>query len=119
MTNPASKTVSIRAEDAGLTYSGSTALALTGGSVPLTVTVTDSADGYPGDIRNAQVQFYNRATGALLGTVNVMANDPANPTTGTATLNWPTSAGTYTVGFAVVNYYSRSNTADNVVVTVK
>jgi hypothetical protein len=117
MTN-ANTSVIIRKEDAGLTYSGSTSLALSGGTVPLIVTVTDIPDGYPGDIRNAQVQFYDRGTNALLGTAAVTSTD-ANPTVGTATLNWAAAPGTYTIGFVVTNYYTRNNAADNVQVTVR
>jgi len=44
-------------------------------------------------------------------------------TTGTATLNWSVNLGSatsksYTIGFAVGNYYNRTSTADNIVVTV-
>jgi len=118
ITNPTNRTVGILKEDAGVTYSGSTSLALVAGTVPLTVTVSDIADGYRGDIRNAQVQFYDRVTNALLGTAAVTSND-ANPTVGTATINWAAAPGTYTIGFSVTNYYSRGNAADNVQVTVK
>lgn len=83
----------------------------------MTVTVTDAPDGYPGDIRNAQVQFFNRGTNTLLGTANVTASD-SNPTVGTATLNWAATPGTDTIGFVVTNYYNRNSSADNATITV-
>jgi hypothetical protein len=85
ITNPTNRTVGILKEDAGVAYAGSTSLALVAGTVPLTVTVSDIADGYPGDIGNAQVQFYNRVTNALLGTAAVTSTQ-SNPTIGTATI---------------------------------
>src|SRR5258706_16443286 len=100
--------------------------------MPLTVTVKGVSglvgdavcEAYAGDIRNGQVQFIDRATNTAIGTATVNALVGPGTTTGTATLNWSVNLGTatsksYTIGFAVVNYYTRSNqTADNVVITV-
>ena len=51
---------------------------------------------------------------ALLATV-VATGDH---TTGTATLTWTATAGTYTIGFSAGNYFIRNNTADNVTITI-
>jgi hypothetical protein len=118
ITNPAVKSMNIVQKPVSLTYSGPASLSLGGNTtVPLTVTLTDNTDAYSGDIRNAQVQFYNRATNTLLGTASVTASN-ANPTLGTATLNWTATPGTYTIGFVVTGYYTRNNSADNTTVTV-
>ncbi len=132
MANPANKSVSIAREDARIAGLDRTSYSLGGSStVPLTVTVKDitamlgdaAYDAYGGDIRNAQVQFIDRATNAVLGTATVNALIGSGTTTGTATLNWSVNLGTatsksFTIGFSVINYYTRSNIADNVVITV-
>jgi hypothetical protein len=112
MTNPNNKSMMITVEDARVTYTGSSTLTLSGGTVPLTASVTELADGYPGDLTLATVQFVNRANNAVLGTVPVAAD-------GTATFNWTTTAGTYNIGFVVGNYYSRNNATDNVTIMVR
>jgi VCBS repeat-containing protein len=112
LSNPASKSINIAKEDAHVALVGPTALSLSGGTVRLTVSVTEFGDTTLGDIKLANVQFWNRATSAVIGTVNVAAD-------GTATLNWATTPGTYSIGFVVGNYYLRNNAADNVSVTVK
>jgi predicted RNA-binding protein len=135
ITGPLSKALSIAREDARLAGLSRTSYSLGGsatGIVPLTVTVKDISamvgdaafDAFAGDIRNAQVQFIDRATNAVLGTATVNTLIGPGTTTGTATLNWSVNLGTsmsktYTIGFTVLNYYTRSNFAsDNVVVTV-
>jgi hypothetical protein len=85
-------------------------------TVPLRVLVTEPADGSPGELRTAQVQFYDRATGTLLGTSSV-AQD------GTAVFNWAANLGTansktFTIGFIVAGYYTRNSTLDNVSITI-
>ena len=79
--------------------------------------VTDMADGYRGDVRNAKVQFVDRSTGTVLGTAVVVPI--GDGTTGTATLNWAATPKAYTIGFVVLNYYTRNNALDNVNITVK
>jgi hypothetical protein len=112
MTNPTNKTMTIGAEDARVAYAGPATLLLgTGTTVPLTASVTELADGYPGDITLATVQFVNRATNAVLGSVAVGAD-------GRATYNWTAAPGTYSIGFVIGNYYTRNNSADNVSITV-
>jgi len=134
ITKPTNKSVNITREDARIAGLDRTSYSLGGsatGTVPLTVTVKDitamlgdpAYDAYPGDIRNAQVQFIDRATNTVLGTANVASLIGSGTTTGTATFNWSVNLGTatsksYTIGFAVLNYYTRNSTADNVVVTV-
>jgi hypothetical protein len=135
ITAPAGKSVNIVREDARLAGLDRTSYSLGGsatGVVPLTVTVKDISamvgdaafDAFAGDIRNAQVQFIDRATNAVIGTATVNTLVGPGTTTGTATLNWSVNLGTatsksFTIGFAVLNYYTRSNqAADNVVITV-
>ncbi|HMC67909.1 MAG TPA: MBG domain-containing protein, partial [Mycobacteriales bacterium] len=94
MTNPA-KLITIRAEDARVAYGGPTSFALGAatGTVTLNLTVKDitamvgdpASDATAGDIRNAQVQFFDRGTNTILGTVNVSSG--ADTTVGTATFN--------------------------------
>jgi hypothetical protein len=118
VTNPTSKALSLVVEDARVAYTGSTALSLGGSTtVPLKVVVTEPADGSPGDVRMAQVLFYDRATGVLLGTSSVGQD-------GAAIFNWAANLGganskTFTIGFTVAGgYYSRNSTLDNVSITV-
>jgi hypothetical protein len=112
MANPASKSMTITLEDAGLAYTGATTLSLgTGTTVPLTALVTN-LDAFPGDLSLATVQFVNRATGTLIGTAAVGAD-------GKATFMWTATVGTYSIGYAIGgNYYVRNNPADVVGVTV-
>ena len=112
VSNPTSRSITIGKEDARVALVGPSALTLSGGTVPLTVSVTEFGDVALGDIKLANVTFMNRTTNAVLGTANVGAD-------GRATLNWATTPGTYSVGFVVGNYYVRNNAADNVSMTVK
>ena len=127
------KAITIQKEDARVAYSGATTFSLHGsatGTIPLTEIVKDITamagdaawDNYPGDIRNAQVQVWDRGTNTVLGTVNVTVSG-SDLTIGSATFNWNVNLGTatsktYTLGFVVTNYYNRNQTADNVSVTV-
>jgi hypothetical protein len=116
VTNPA-KSMTVQREDtAPIAYTGPTTLTISGGMVTMTVPVVDVADGDRGDIGNATVGFINRGTGLTIGTATVVAT--GDHTTGTATLTWAATPGTYVIGFSVSNYYIRNNTADNVTITV-
>jgi hypothetical protein len=86
------------------------------GTVRLRATVTEVADGTPGDRRNATVTFIDRATSLTIATVNCDVN-------GVATFDWAVNLGaaaskSYTIGFIVSNYYNRSSTADNATIVV-
>ena len=117
VTNPAGRSMSILRENARFAWPGPTTLSRNGGTtVRLTVQITDMLDGNPGSVGTASVAFINRATGATIGTATVVPN--AKGTTGTATVTWTISRGTYTIGFSAMGQYIRNNTADNVVVTV-
>lgn len=128
LSNPSSKAVLINKEDAGATYDGPRTVSTSekGSSmatIPLRATITDIADGSRGDIRLAQVSFVNRATNAVIATVNVSLTDPSDTTTGVAKYDWNVDIGTsssksYTVGLIVSNYYSRNSANDNATVTV-
>jgi hypothetical protein len=115
VTNPM-RSFTVRPEDATVAYSGAPTLQRSGGTVVLTATVTDMADGNRGNVGNATVAFINRSTGATIGTATVVPT--GDGTTGTATFTWTTGTGTYNIGFSVGNYYVRNNTADNRTITV-
>ena len=126
----ATRPTTIYKEDARVAYTGPASLSLgQNGTVPLTVTVKDITaaigdpewDANPGDIRNAQVWFIDRATNTILGTANVTAD--GDRTVGTATYNWAVNLGTaqartYTIGFIIGNYYYRNSDGENAVVKV-
>ena len=132
LASPTAKAVILTKEDGRVTYTGP-ATAQTGGgnttTIELKVKVKDisntaeaNGDTSPGDIRLAKVSFINRATGAILGTVDVVT-DPEDPNNGLATFNWVADIGanpsqTFTIGFALSNYYTRNDPADNVSITV-
>jgi hypothetical protein len=132
ITNPI-KSLTLKAEDARVAYSDPASFSLGGsatGTVVLHLTVKDISamlgdpayDANPGDIRNAQVQFWDRTSNTLIGTGTVTAGGDT-ATTGIATVNWAVNLGTatsktFTIGFVVTNYYARNQTADNVTVTV-
>jgi YVTN family beta-propeller protein len=125
--------ITIQKEDARVAYTGPTSVSFDGsaaGTVPLSVSVKDITavigdpvrDANPGDIRNAQVAFVDRATNTILGIVTVRQSD-SDSGIGTATYNWAVNLGTaksraYTIGFIVMNYYYRNSTTDNAVVVV-
>jgi hypothetical protein len=121
----ATKSITVVKEDARVAYSGPASLSISAGPVVLTATVRDitavpadpASDPYAGDIRNAQVQFIDRTTNTVLGTVNVVVG--TDPMVGTASFTWSgVTANTYTIGFVVTNYYNRNQPADNVMVRV-
>ena len=60
--------MTILREDATFAWVGPTTLTRSGGTVRLTVRITDMADGNRGDVGTATVAFINRGTGATLGT---------------------------------------------------
>jgi hypothetical protein len=128
-----SGTMSIKAEDARVGYTGPTTVkgcaTCTTTVVPLTATVQDvwftadrGTDAGPGDISKASVMFVNRTTGAVIGTATLVVDNPLNPTYATATFNWtaPVTATSqnFSIGMVVGNYYVRNSTADNASVTV-
>ena len=111
--NPSNKSINIAKEDAvAVTWVGSPTIVRTAGVARLTVSLKET-DSSPGDITLAQVQFFNRATNTVIGTVFKVAAD------GTASIDWTTTPGTYTIGVVVSNYYSRNNTADNKILNVQ
>ncbi|MFL6440209.1 MAG: Ig-like domain repeat protein, partial [Terriglobales bacterium] len=130
------KSISITREDARTSYSGPTAVHTTTptvgtATIPITATIKDITavtgdpawDANPGNISLAQVSFVNRATGATIGTANVVLNNPNDPTVGTATFNWSVDIGTatsqsFTIGTVVTGYYTRNSTTENAIVTV-
>jgi PKD repeat protein len=116
-------------EDARVAYTNPTTLCLCGkASVPITVNVKDMTAFDPvldldaGNIDTATVTFVNRTAVTTMGTVAVTPS--IDPTTGTATYNFPASAlgtatsQTLTVGFMVSGNYTRNNLADNVTITI-
>jgi YVTN family beta-propeller protein len=131
VTNPAPKAITIQKEDARVAYSGAAVLKLgLDGTVTLTATVRDITavpgdlrwDNNPGDIRNAQVMFVDRSTGAIIATVTPTLSG-SDSMTGTATYSWPVNLGSaksksYTIGFIVSYYYNRNSSADNVTILV-
>jgi hypothetical protein len=96
----------------------------------ITAVVGDPAhDEYPGDIRNALVQFIDRDTNTPIGPlVRVGLIDLDDLTTGTVTYNWVVDIGSsdskdFTIGIIVKGdngkiYYGRNVSDDNTVVTV-
>ncbi|MDH5641700.1 MAG: PKD domain-containing protein, partial [Nitrospira sp.] len=122
-------------EDARATYTGplllSTAdITTTTATVQLRATIQDitavapGTDPNAGIVTQATVTFLNRDTGAIIAAnVPVTLLDPANPTTGTASVNWTVDLGnqdseSYTIGVLVNGFYGRNNALDNTVVTV-
>ena len=88
----------------------------------LVAAVTEKADGFRGDVRNAQVAFLDRSTNTVIGTAYVTDCD-ADCTSGLARVTWNVNLGsakskTFTIGFLVTGYYSRSNTLDNVNIVI-
>ena len=79
-------------------------------------------DAYPGDIRNAQVLFVDRSTGATIASVTPTLTG-AGTAVGTATFDWPVNLGTsksktFTIGIVVSYYYNRNSTSDDATVVV-
>jgi hypothetical protein len=87
----------------------------------LAAAVTQKADAF-GRRRNAQVAFLDRSTNVVIGTAYVTDCD-ADCTSGLARVTWDVNLGsakskTFTIGFLVTGYYSRSNTLDNVNIVI-
>ncbi|MCB9317030.1 MAG: T9SS type A sorting domain-containing protein [Lewinellaceae bacterium] len=114
-------------EDPIVTYTG-VVYASTGGAnnseATLTLTATiqdDPNDGYPGDVSNAVVQFYNSETGDTIGDpLNVMLVNPNDPSTGTVLQNWTVDiqnkdVESYEIGIKVLSYYHREFEADEII----
>jgi|GEM_PF-321785 len=131
-------TLTVTREDARVTYTGATYVSTgsatnSSATVTLAATIQDitavtgdaSYDAYPGDIRNATIQFVNRDSNNTVlcsGTIGLVSS--LDTKTGTATCNWTANVGTgessqYTIGVIIQgNYYYRNDTSDNTVVTV-
>jgi uncharacterized repeat protein (TIGR01451 family) len=133
--------LTVKQRGAVSTYSGalfvSTSSPTSGtATVTLAATVQDPAalsstagngvapDSCAGDIRNAQVTFINRDTGAVIASGLPVGLVSAGDTrTGTATCNWTVSIGNsssqqFTIGILVTNYYTDSSSREDTVVTV-
>jgi hypothetical protein len=133
--NPTAKAFLITKEDARPTYDGPTAVMTsprgTGkATIPLRAIVRDisatleaGTDTHAGDVRLAQVMFFNRTNNAVIATVNVTLPDPNVKSVGVATYDWKVDIGsaaakTYKVGFVVANYYNRNSTLDDATIVV-
>ena len=109
--------MSIRPEDATVTFVGNTSVSCPGCSsvvVPLKSKVGE-LDASLGDPRNATVIFINRTTGVSIGSAAAGAD-------GIATFNWTVNLSAASqslkIGFQVGNYYLRNNVADDVTIVV-
>ncbi len=131
---PATKPLSISQEDARIDFTGTQLVATkssTSGLATITLRATvqdisattdDAGDSYPGDIRNARVQFYKEGVpfGDILTPTLVYSSDLK---TGIVTLDMPVDIGSaddaqYTIGMKVSGYYVRDKAEDNTVITV-
>jgi len=132
----ATKTLSINKEDARATYTG-TLQASTANSATSTAPVTLSAtiqdisataqagtDTTAGDIRHAMVTFINRETGAAISpALNVTLPNSNDTKNGSVTYTWTVNLGaanaqTIRVGIIVDNYYTRTNSDEDALLTV-
>ena len=127
------RSIQVLREDARVAFSGPTTVKTQCSScstaiVKLEATVRDisavapTTDSDPGNVGTATVAFINRATGAVIQTVPVVA-DPENPQVGRATYEWPVNIGAsrsqvFTIGMAVGNHYVRNSTLDDAKVMV-
>jgi hypothetical protein len=96
-------TVKVTPEDAGVGYAGDT---LSSGSVLLRATVSDSADGAPGDLGKATVTFKEGAT-TLCG--------PLAAGSGVASCRVTLPPGSHQIDVVAGNYYTGATTATIVV----
>ena len=130
-------TLTVTQEDARATYTGlmyvSTSSATSStATVVLSATIQDitatgdaTGDTAFGDIRNATVTFINRDNNnAVIATVPIGLVNSSDTKTGTASYSWSVNIGnadcaSYRVGVIVNNYYTRNESADDTVVTVK
>jgi hypothetical protein len=110
------KSMTITPEDARVTFNGDYLVSVPAGgttTVALRATVKDNSalpggDAFAGDISKATVSFFNRTTGALLGTAPVTLLSPSDKKTGTAVFNWTgVPKGEYIIDVIVNKYYTR------------
>ena len=112
--------VTVTPEDATVDWTAPTTAATPGATatVPLETSVTDAADGDPGDVGDATVTFVDRGTEEVLCSAPVTGG----PGTGTAgcevELAREGNATTYTIGTVVGGSYLRDSAADDTDVTV-
>ena len=103
-------TIRVTPEDAAATYTGDTlafsAPGRSSATILLRATVVDSADGAPGDIRNASVAF-KRGAATLCGPVSV-ARLGTDPAVGTASCTASVPRGSNVVDVVVGSYYTGS-----------
>ena len=118
-------TLTVKPEDAGVVYTGTTFTSTASTIiVPLRATITDAADGEPGDLSNALVSFVDRDSG------EVIASD-LTVTGGSVAFDWPVTINatpskksdgsngkSFTVATVVSNYYARNATVDDALVMV-
>jgi hypothetical protein len=86
----------------------------TSAPVTLTATIKDFTDGYPGDIRNATVTFYNLTTSSEINTTPIAVSlvNSGDPTVGTVKYDWTASINSndpsvsYDILVIVKNYYT-------------
>ena len=121
-----------RAVYTGLLFTSTSSPTSSSATVTLSATIRDitdvigdgAYDADAGDIRKATVDFVNRDTNTTLcSNLPVGLVSAADTKVGTATCNWSANIGSadsasYTIGIKVNNYYTRNESADNVVVTV-
>ncbi|MCB9284731.1 MAG: HYR domain-containing protein [Lewinellaceae bacterium] len=116
-------------EEVEVTYTGTLFTSTSANSneaiVTLAVTVQDISDGFPGDISNAMVQFWDVEGESAIGDpLPVILVDPNDPSTGTVQYNWTvtltgnTDWGSFEVGIEVLQYYAREYKADDALITV-
>jgi len=105
--------------------SSSTATVILSATIQDITAVLPGSDAYPGDIRNAKVSFINRDTGAVIASnLPVTLINPADTKTGTVSYAWSVNIGsadsaTVTVGVKVENWYTRNDSSENTLITVK
>src|SRR5260370_33315972 len=141
VTNPANSTLTIKPEDARVTYAGNIfiGIPLSSTAAPITLIATiqditavtgDPAwDAYPGDIRNATLTFVNRdASNATLCTAPVLLVNSSDTKTGSVTCTFTGTVGntgsTQNTGGIVVGgvpvprgYYTRNARSEYSVLT--
>jgi len=137
VSNPTTS-LTITKEDARVTYAGNLfvgiPLSATMGSITLIATISDitavpsdpAYDAYPGDIRNATVTFMdfsNPTAPTALCSAPVLLVSGSDTKTGSVTCTFMgvvdnTGSKQYTVGIVVGNYYTRSSSTDDAVVTI-
>jgi hypothetical protein len=132
----ATRSLVISKEDIRSTYTGQTMVStasptISTATVILSATLKDisataeaNGDTSPGDVRNATVTFINRDTGGSISpAIPVTLPDTSDTANGTVSYNWSVDIGTANsqtirVGIMVGNYYTRSSSEDDTLVTV-